>query len=175
MLTIYQPLNGAKMIKFQDIRDKYNEVVRLQKEENERLRQIAEMVMCHFENSLALEQPTWANLDDDQANKYVFISTDRGGVKTQAALHELTPDTRGILSFFIGLTVDKSPISFPKVNLFTKLSLCCNGNGFTATVGDGLFEMELSAIPIESELAGISEATKRAMLCDLDNCTPKRR
>lgn len=137
MLTIDQLFKGMKMIKFQDFRKQYSEMLKAEEEEKERFQQVAEMIVCHFEKSLDLETPeypfTFSNnpTDDDELLRYVFISD--GQSNKSIGFNELNPDEKGGLSFCLCLTVDKSPISYPKKTLHSRLSLRRNGSGFTVT------------------------------------------
>lgn len=174
MLVAYEPFKDTKMIKFQDIRDRYNEVVKLQREEREALQSIAGLVVQNFSDSLELEQSYWKHPGDGQTEEYVFITAMKDGGSAKTALNELSLNEFGCLLFSVGLTVDKSPISFPKMHVLTSLNLRREESGFTLTVGEGEFETSLSEKPTGTELAGVSEAIKRAMLKCFDAYTPAR-
>ncbi|EBN5760900.1 hypothetical protein G3G77_002017 [Salmonella enterica] len=182
MLTIDQLFKGVEMIKFQDFREKYSEILKAEDEEKERFQQVAEMIVSHFEKSLDLEHPGYpspfgGNLkdlaEDAMPSPYVSIVTEKGGRHIE--FNELKPDEKGVLSFCVCLIVDKSPISYPKKTLSSRLSLRRNGDGFTVTVGEDALETDLSKSPSEAELAGISEAAKHVMLIELSSGTPKRK
>jgi len=174
MLVTYEPFKDSKMIKFQDIRDKYNDIVKLQREEREVLQSVAGLIVQNFSDSLGLEQSYWKHPSDGQTEEYVFITAMKDGESVKAVLNELKPDEHGCLLFSVGLTVDKSPISFPKMHVFTSLSLRREEGGFTLTVGEGMFETTLSEKPTGAELAPVSEAIKRSVLKCLDSYTPAR-
>ncbi|EGC4948711.1 hypothetical protein ABC356_003570 [Salmonella enterica] len=176
MLTVNQLFKAGKMIKFQDIRNKYTEMLEAADKEKERFQQVAEMIVCHFEKSLDLEAPAYSPLGAELTGKsisepYVFIVAERGGVSIE--FNELKPDEKGALAFYLCLIVDKSPISYPKKTLYSRLSLRRNGDGFTATVGEDALETDLGKSPTEQELAGISEAAKHVMLVELGSGVPK--
>ncbi|MBE8611488.1 hypothetical protein CYG68_03545 [Morganella morganii] len=179
MLTIDQLFKEMEMIKFQDFRKQYSEMLKAEDEEKERFQQVAEMIVCHFEKSLDLETPEYPFAfsnkpkDDDKLLRYVFISD--GQSNRRIGFNELNPDEKGVLSFCLCLTVDKSPISYPKKTLHSHLSLRRNGSGFTVTVGEDTLETDLNKSPTEKELMGISEAAKRVMLIELGRSTLKRK
>ncbi|EFP3681288.1 hypothetical protein HPX80_004890 [Salmonella enterica] len=177
MLTIKQLFKGTEMIKFQDFRERYSEMLKTEDEEKECFQRIAEMIVRHFEKSLDLEYPEYPSTfsgnptEDNMSLRYVFIATEKGGRYIE--FNKLRPDEKGTLSFCVCLTVDKSPISYPKKTLYSRLSLRRNGDGFTVTVGEDALETDLGKSPTEAELAGISEVAKHVMLVELDSGTPK--
>lgn len=165
------------MIKFQDFRERYCEMLKAEDEEKECFQQIAEMIVRHFEKSLDLEYSEYPSTfsgnpaEDNMSLRYVFIVTEKGGQYTE--FNKLRPDEKGTLSFCVCLTVDKSPISYPKKTLYSRLSLRRNGDGFTVTVGEGAPETALGKSPADAELSDISEAVKHVMLVELGSDTPK--
>ncbi|EDL8432549.1 hypothetical protein AHW50_18445 [Salmonella enterica subsp. diarizonae] len=167
------------MIKFQDFRERYSEVLKAEDEERESFQQVAGMIVRHFENSLDLEYSQYpATFSGNPAENnislsYVSIVTEKEDRHVE--LKELRPDEKGDLSFYVCLTVDKSTMSYPKKTLYARLLLRCNGDGFTVTVGEDVFETDLSKSPTEADLAGISEAAKHVMLIELDSDIPKRK
>ncbi|HBA9511437.1 TPA: hypothetical protein J1413_001358 [Escherichia coli] len=174
MLFLCKPFQEMKVITFQTIRDKYIEVVRLQREERERLQNIVGLIAENFENSLELEHPRWGYPGQNLTEDYVFIAAIKEGEKSRVQLHDLLPDADGVLSFFIGLTVDKSPVAHPKLNVIIPLKLVRDGNGFTLVAGNGEFETSLSEKPASSELETVSEALKQAVIRDLETYIPVR-
>ncbi|EBT6969479.1 hypothetical protein CPV34_17750 [Salmonella enterica] len=174
MITIYQPVRGMKMLKFEDIRNKYVEVVRLQREERECLQLLVKSVIDHFEESLELEQKSWTIAGERDSQNYVFIAVQRDGGEARVDLHELVPDSTGTLSFYVGITVDKSPIAFPKINILVPLSLRRENGAFSLVVGKDKFETMLSEKPIKAELESVSEAISNAAMLDLDCYVPVR-
>lgn len=181
MLTIDQLFKGMEMIKFQDFRERYSEMLKAEDEEKERFQQLAEMIVRHFEKSLDLEHlgypsPFGGNsTEDSMPSPYVSIVIETETGRRHIEFNELKPDEKGVLSFCVCLTVDKSPISYPKKILSSRLSLRRNGDGFTVTVGEDALETDLGKSPTEAELAGISEAAKHVMLIELSSGTPKRK
>ncbi|EEI5406007.1 hypothetical protein JXH58_000137 [Salmonella enterica subsp. enterica serovar Sandiego] len=167
------------MIKFQDFRKRYSEVLKVEDEEKKSFQKVAGMIVRHFESSLDLEYsqyPVTFSGNPAENNillSYVFIVTEKGGRHVE--LKALRPDKKGALSFYVCLTVDKSTMSYPKRTLYARLSLRCNGDGFTVTVGEEAIETDLSKYPTEAELAAISEATKHVMLIELGSDAPKRK
>lgn len=178
-MTIDPLIKGVDMIKFQDFRERYSEVLKAEDEEKESFQQVAEMIVCQFEKSLDLEYPQYPATfsgnptEDNVSLRYVFIVTEKGGRHIE--FKDLKPDKKGALSFYVCLTVDKSPMSYPKKTLYSRLSLRCNGDGLTVTVGEEGFETDLSKYPTEAELAAISEAAKHVMLIELGSDVPKRK
>lgn len=178
MLTIDQLFKGMEMIKFQDFRERYSEMLEAEDKEKERFQKLAEMIVRHFEKSLDLEALAYSPLGGEFTGKgisqpYVFIVAERGGPSIE--FNELQSDEKGTLAFCLCLTVDKSPISYPKKTLSSRLSLRRNGDGFTVTVGEDALETDLGKSPTEADLAGISEAVKHVMLIELSSGTPKRK
>ncbi|HBC1757442.1 TPA: hypothetical protein IB181_000021 [Escherichia coli] len=174
MLFLCKPFQEIKVITFQTIRDKYIEIVRLQREEKERLQNIVGLIAKNFEGSLELEQTCWGYPGQNPTENYVFVAAIKDGEKSKVQLHDLLPDADGILSFFIGLTVDKSPVAHPKLNVIIPLKLLRDGNGFTLVIGSGEFETNLSEMPALPELEAVSEALKQAVIRDLESYIPVR-
>lgn len=72
MLFLCKPFQEIKVITFQTIRDKYIEIVRLQREEKERLQNIVGLIAKNFEGSLELEQTCWGYRGQNPTENYVL-------------------------------------------------------------------------------------------------------
>ncbi|MDS1619946.1 hypothetical protein [Escherichia coli] len=156
------------MIKFADIRQKYDVLVRQQQEERPRYQHLIKQITDHLKDSLELEQTTWFSLKDGIVHDYVFLTSPHQEKPTEPTeLYNLIPDEAGVLAFSVGITVDSSPVSFPKRALFIPVTLRRQENAFLLSVGNK-FETTLSETPSTAELSCVSEAIKHMAISVLD-------
>ncbi|MXF04476.1 hypothetical protein [Escherichia coli] len=156
------------MIKFADIRQKYDVLIRQQQEECTRYQQLIKRITDHLKDSLELEQPTWIGPEGRVVHDYVFLASPHQEKPTEPTeLYNLIPDETGMLAFSVGITVDSSPVSFPKRTLFIPVILRRQENAFLLSIGNK-FETTLSETPSTAELSCVSEAIKRMAISVLD-------
>lgn len=175
MVITHDPFRGKKVITFQDIRVKYQEVIKLQAEERGRLQQIARFIVDDFTQSLELESPYWSVPGTNERDNYVYIIGLKKGETTRLSFEELIPDEHGVITFSVGLTIDKSAISFPKQTYFVRLDIKREGSMFTVHVGNGEYETALSEHVTGAELCPLSEVIKQSIINQLDADAPVAR
>ncbi len=167
-------IKESNVITFQDFRDKQGEVIGAQGDLRRGLINVAIRLRAILEHSLSLPQRQWKNPTTGEMIDYVYTLTEKNGKTEATYLHDMNFDEGMGISFFLAVTIDKSPTSFPKTTMAVPIRIDRNGDVFVINLRKGEYE---TSIPLEfndTDFSEVCEVIKQFILKDLDGYIPAK-
>lgn len=162
------------MITFEDLRNKHSEVAGAQSDLRRELINVATKLKGVFADSLSMAQSQWKNPSTDELVDYVYTGVEKNGKAEAMYTSEMNFDDGMGLPFYIGVTIDKSPVSFPKTTMAVGVRIVRNGDTFTITLRKGEYETSIPRDFNNEDLKEVCEVMKQFILKDLDSYIPAK-
>ncbi len=162
----------SNVITFQDFQLKHGEVISSQSDLRRGLINVAVKLKDVLTNSLSLPQRQWKNPATDEMVDYVFTGADKNGKAEAMPPHEMSFDEHMGLSFFIAVSVDKSPTSFPKTTMAVPVRVVRTGEAYVISLRNGEYEATIPREFVLADLNDTCEVIKQFILKDLESYIP---
>jgi hypothetical protein len=167
-------LKEGNVITFDDLRSKHSEVVGAQSNLRRELINVATKLKAAFVDSLSMAQSQWKDPTTDELIDYVYMGVEKNGKGEAVHASEMNFDDGMGLPFFIGVTIDKSPISFPKTTMAVTVRIVRDGDFFALNLRNGQFETSIPRDFNCEDLSEVCEVMKQFIIKDLDSYIPAK-
>ncbi|TNL10053.1 hypothetical protein CYD30_11295 [Kosakonia cowanii] len=165
-------LEESNVITFQDFRDKHGEVISAQSDLRRALINVVIKLKDALIGSLSLPQKQWKNPTSDEMIDYVYTGVDKNGTAQIVHPHEMNFDENMGLSFFLAVTIDKSPTSFPKTTMAVPVQIVRHGKTFILNLRKGEYETSIPLNYNEDDFTEVCEVIKQFIVKDLESYIP---